>query len=239
MVTPPSRSFEQLHPSVQRWIWDRRWTELRDAQESAIPLILEGQRDIIISAATASGKTEAAFLPIASHLLQRKSEALALYVSPLKALINDQQPRIESLFENCNLPVYSWHGDISAAKKWEFEKDPRGALLITPESLESIFVRKGFYVGHIFRFLSCIVVDELHSFINTHRGLQLSSLLTRLETALNRRVPRVGLSATLGEMSIATNFLRPGDGDRVAIIQSQTAGQELKLLLKGYVEPVL
>ena len=59
-----SKAFKQLHPSVQRWIYDQGWTELRDAQERAIAPILEGSTDLIIAAATAGGKTEAAFLPI-------------------------------------------------------------------------------------------------------------------------------------------------------------------------------
>ena len=238
MATQPSGSFEQLHPSIQQWIWQRRWTELRDAQEKAIPIVLEGKRDVIISAATASGKTEAAFLPIASRLLEMQGEGLALYISPLKALINDQCSRLEDLFGACDLPVHPWHGDINASKKSSFEKNPRGALLITPESLESIFVRRGFYLGSTFRLLAVVVVDELHSFINTERGFQLCSLLCRLETVLGRRVPRVGLSATLGDMRLAAEFLRPGEAKSTEIIESGAAGQELKLLIKGYEEPV-
>lgn len=236
MTTEPSGSFERLHPTVQQWIWQRRWTELRDAQEQAIPFVLEGKRDVIISAATASGKTEAAFLPIASQLLKMKGEGLALYISPLKALINDQFYRMEDLFGVCDLPVHPWHGDIAASKKSSFEKNPRGALLITPESLESIFVRRGFYVQNTFRLLMVVVVDELHSFINTERGFQLSSLLCRLETALCRRIPRIGLSATLGDMRLAADFLRPGEATNTEIVESGAAGQELRLLIKGYEE---
>src|SRR5437867_2619602 len=113
MATHRSGSFERLHATVQQWIWQRNWTELRDAQEQAIPLLLEGKRDVIISAATASGKTEAAFLPIASQLLHKKGEGLALYISPLKALINDQYSRMEDLFGACDLPIHPWHGDVA------------------------------------------------------------------------------------------------------------------------------
>ena len=238
MATLSSGSFDRLHVKVQEWIWQRRWTELRDAQELAIPLVLEGRRDVIISAATASGKTEAAFLPIASQLLEMNGEGLAVYISPLKALINDQFLRMEGLFGACDLPVHPWHGDIGASKKSSFEKNPRGALLITPESLESIFVRRGFYVGSTFRLLKVVVVDELHSFINTQRGLQLGSLLTRLEAVLGRRVPRIGLSATLGDMRLAAEFLRPGEAANTDLVESRAPGQEVRLLIKGYEEPL-
>lgn len=60
----PSSGFQRLHERVRQWIWDQGWTELRDVQEQAIGPILDGGRDIIIAAATAGGKTEAAFLPI-------------------------------------------------------------------------------------------------------------------------------------------------------------------------------
>ncbi len=237
MEAQRSGSFERLHPKIQQWIWQRRWDELRDAQERAIPIILEGGRDLVIAAATASGKTEAAFLPIASKLIEQ-GDGLALYISPLKALINDQCARMEDLFGACELPVYPWHGDVGASKKAGFEKNPRGVLLITPESLESIFVRRGFYLASTFRFLSVVVVDELHTFINTERGMQLASLLCRLETVLGRRVQRVGLSATLGDMRAAADFLRPAEGGSTEVIESTASGQELKLLVKGYEEPI-
>lgn len=237
MAGSASTSFQSLHPTVQRWIWDRGWTELRDAQERAIPVVLDGKCDLIIAAATASGKTEAAFLPIASRLLQMHEPGLAVYVSPLKALINDQWARMGELFSACELPVYPWHGDISGSRKMAFEKQPIGALLITPESLESIFVRRGFHVGRLFQRLSVVVVDELHSFINSERGFQLASLLSRLETAIGRTVQRIGLSATLGDLKIAAEALRPGGAGETVVIESSAAGQELRLIVKGYIEP--
>lgn len=238
MGTEDSGSFDLLHPRVQEWIWQRRWTGLRDAQERAIPLVLEGKRDLIICAATAAGKTEAAFLPIASHLVEMQGEGLAVYVSPLKALINDQFRRMEDLFGACDLPVYPWHGDVGASRKSGFERNPRGLLLITPESLESWFVRNGIYLGSTFRLLKFVVVDELHSFINTERGFQLASLLCRLENGLGRRVPRIGLSATLGDMRLAAQFLRPGEASNTEIVESRASGQEVRLLIKGYEDPL-
>ena len=230
-----SDTFHLLHPSVQRWIYNQGWTELRDAQERAAGPILDGSQDIIIAAATASGKTEAAFLPICSRLLlPEHSGASVLYVSPLKALINDQNDRMERLCENLQILVHPWHGDISAGRKREFVKQPSGILLITPESLEGIFVNRGPAVPSLFSRVLYVVIDELHSFIGSERGQQLQSLLRRVEHAVGHNIPRIALSATLGDMTIAAEFLRPKFGDKVRIIISEAAGQELKLLVRGY-----
>ena len=197
--------------------------------------ILDCSGDVIIAAATAFGKTEAAFLPICSRLLStERSGACVLYVSPLKALINDQSDRMERLCETLEIPVHPWHGDISQSRKREFLKQPSGILLITPESLESVFVNRGASVTAIFSGLLYVVVDELHSFIGTERGQQLQSLLRRLEDAIGRQIPRIALSATLGDMSLAANFLRPHGGDKVQVIESAALGQGLKLLVRGY-----
>lgn len=240
MSSPPSNSsgsFDLLDERIQRWIWEARWTELKDAQERAIPVILEGGRDVIIASATASGKTEAAFLPILTRLLHDEQLVpCVLYISPLKALINDQWGRLEALCESLEVPVTPWHGDISDAKKKRFLKHPRGCLLITPESLEGLLMSRGQGLRGIFDGLRYIVLDELHAFIDTERGKQLQSLLQRIDFALKRQIPRIGLSATLGEMRLAAEFLRPGAGGKVEIIDSKETSQELKVLVKGYLD---
>jgi ATP-dependent Lhr-like helicase len=234
-MSSQSEAFFRLHPSIQRWIYDQGWTELRDAQEKAAAAILDCSGDVIIAAATAFGKTEAAFLPICSRLLAtEESGACVLYVSPLKALINDQSDRMDRLCESLDIPVHPWHGDISPGRKREFLKQPSGILLITPESLESLFVNRGASVAGLFSRLLYVVVDELHSFIGTERGQQLQSQLRRLEDAIGRPVPRIALSATLGDMSLAASFLRPREGDKVQVIESAAPGQGLKLLVRGY-----
>lgn len=220
---------------IQRWIWSKGWTTLRDAQEQAIPVILEGRKDVIIAAATAAGKTEAAFLPILTRLLQNSKElGLALYISPLKALINDQWERLELLCQELEVPVVPWHGDINDNQKKKFRRHPRGALLITPESLEAMFVRRGHEIPRLFSALSYIVIDELHAFIGSDRGKQLQSLLHRLEVSTELYTPRIGLSATLGNMKLAADFLRPGEADAVHLIASSSTGQELKVQVRGY-----
>ena len=230
-----SLSFDLLDERIQRWIWQKGWEELKDAQEKAIPIILDGSRDVVISSATASGKTEAAFFPILTRFLSViQNDPCVVYISPLKALINDQWDRLEQLCESLHVPIVPWHGDASLAQKKRFLKNRCGCLLITPESLESLLIHYGSSLGSVFDKLLYIVIDELHAFIDSDRGKQLQSQLHRIETAIKRRVPRIGLSATLGEMRLAAEFLRPGQRDAVAIIEGRDSGQELKVIVKGY-----
>lgn len=232
-----SSSFERLHPDVQQWVWSQGWTSLRDSQEWAVPALVGADRDVIIAASTASGKTEAAFLPILTHLLnQEGGPGCVLYISPLKALINDQWDRLSHLCERLELPVVAWHGDVSASKKQRFLKTPEGVLLITPESLEALFVNRGTALPGLFTSLRYIVVDELHAFIGSERGKQLQSLMQRVELVVGRTVPRVGLSATLGDMSLAQSFLRPTTPQTVEVIESKSSGQELLVQVRGYLE---
>ncbi len=233
-----SSAFSLLDQRVQKYIWTEGWTELRDAQELAIPLILPGDRDVVISAATAAGKTEAAFLPALTKLLRKEPiDELILYISPLKALINDQFGRLDRLCHHLDIPVWPWHGDISSSRKTQFFKDPKGILLITPESVEAMLCNRGTAVASIFRRLSYVIVDELHAFIGSERGKQLQSLLHRIELATKRRTPRIGLSATLGDMQLAADFLHSSDAASVALITAKSGGSDLKVLIKGYEAP--
>jgi len=229
-----SSGFLQLDPGIQRFLWVEGWEELRDVQELAIPLILPGNQDVIVAASTAAGKTEAAFLPALTHLKKQDPPGLIVYVSPLKALINDQFGRLDRLCEDLDIPVWPWHGDISSSSKARFVRQPSGVLLITPESLEAMLCNRGTAVAGLFERTCFFVIDELHAFIGSERGKQLQSLLHRIETALARRVPRIGLSATLGDMSLAAQFLRP-DGQAV-IVDAPSGGMSWKILVKGFEE---
>ena len=242
LPAPRSDAFGRFHPAVQRWVWDQGWPALRPIQENAANVIGPGDRDAIVAAATASGKTEAAWLPIVSSLADPTADASgggvkALYVGPLKALINDQATRLESLCEGADIPVHRWHGDVAASHKQRLRKTPDGILLITPESLESLFVNHGSDAARILGGLRYVVIDELHAFIGTERGAQLQSLLHRAELVIRRPVPRVALSATLGDMAGAANFLRPGGGEQVVIVTDDAAERgELLLQVRGYVD---
>jgi len=235
-VNQPSNAFERLHPGLQRWVYRQRWKALRPIQEAAAEPILALQSDVILAAATAGGKTEAAFLPLLTSLATEPVTGSlgALCISPLKALINDQFGRLEEMGAAVDLPVHRWHGDVPAGAKKSLLKQPSGLLLITPESLEALFVRRGPGMQAFFADLRFVVVDELHAFIGSERGRQLQSLLHRLEMVVRRRVPRIALSATLGNLSLAAEFLRPGGGERVVCIEDRNEGQEVKLQVRGY-----
>lgn len=235
-----SEAYESFHPLVQRWIHRQGWHELRPIQERAAAPILSGEKDVILSAATAGGKTEAAFLPIASAVAadwtdEELDGVSVLYVSPLKALINDQFERLEPLFEPLHVPVYRWHGDVSSDRKRD-ARDEGGLLLITPESMEARFIRQGWELANWFAPLRYVVVDELHAFIGTERGRQLQSILHRVEMAVGRRLPRIALSATLGDFSEAGEFLRPGGGEDVEVVASEGERQTVRLQVRGYEE---
>lgn len=198
---------------------------------------MHGEDDVVIAAATAGGKTEAALLPLFSRVHRTKADGPGfdlLYVSPLRALINDQMRRLRELCEEIGLPAYPWHGDVSAAVKTKARKNPRGILLITPESLEAMFVLRGLEIPRLFGKLDCIVVDELHALLDSERGVHVRSLLCRLESATKRRIRRVGLSATLGDMALTRRYVRPEAPDAVSVLESTADGAELRLLLRGY-----
>ena len=232
-----SQAFDLLAEPVQRWIWQKGWASLRDIQERAIPYLVDGDDDLIIAAATAGGKTEAAFLPLISKAFTTKSGGGfdLVYVGPLRALINDQFQRLEDLCETLDIPVYPWHGDISQAVKARARKNPGGILLITPESLEAMFVLHGADVPRRFADTQAIVIDELHALLDSERGVHLRSLLTRLELAVGRRIRRVGLSATLGDMALANAYLRPEAPERVGQLVSRSDRQELRVQLRAYI----
>ncbi len=234
---PASQAFMQLDPRIQRYLWSEGWGALREVQELAIPLILSGNQDVIIAASTASGKTEAAFLPALTHMLNQSEEGLIVYISPLKALINDQFGRLQRLCESLEIPVWRWHGDVTATSKRKFLQKRCGVLLITPESLEATLCNRGTSVAELFKQTMYFIIDELHAFIGTERGKQLQSLLHRIEAVLGHKVPQIGLSATLGDMTLAAEFLR-SDGP-VAKVDVRSDGGQLLVIVKGFEEPLV
>ena len=231
-----SSSFELLHESVQKWVWSQGWTSLRDIQENSIPPVLRRDTDVIISASTAGGKTEAAFMPILSNILSNPSSGFdVLYVSPLKALINDQYRRLIDMTSGTNVNVTPWHGDIDASRKARALKNPSGILIITPESLESFLINRNQSVRSAFGELKYVVIDELHAFIGNERGKQLQSLLSRIELIIGNKHPRIAMSATFSNYDKVKSFLRP-DGSLPCEIPSQGTGSHpTMILVKEYI----
>lgn len=192
-------SFELLSEPIRKFIRDKGWEQLRPIQNAAISKILSSDENFILASRTASGKTEAAFLPILSKVNFNDSGVQVLYISPLIALINDQFYRVEELCKYLDVTVTKWHGEANKTLKGRLIKQPTGIVLITPESLEAMFVNKPFNVKHLFSNLKYVVIDEIHSFVGTDRGIQLKSILNRLQKVNSHSFRIVGLSATMSE----------------------------------------
>jgi len=231
------KAFDRLHPSLKESLYRMRWTKLRQIQVDAIHEVFDGTGDLIIAAKTAAGKTEAAFLPILSHVLAEPSTGVrAIYAGPLKALINDQFSRLEELCQEAEIPVHKWHGDVSSTPKRRLLEQPSGVLLITPESIESLFVNHPDRLTEVFAHLAFIVIDELHSFIGTERGAHLRSLICRLAAKSRGPVRRAGLSATLGpEIRVVCRWLRPSHPEAVKVIESSEQ-KSIQLRISGYLK---
>ena len=229
-------SFFLLERSIQRWVWQQEWTSLNEVQEKAIPIILRRDSDVIISAATAGGKTEAAFLPIISSIVKENTIGCkVLYVSPLKALINDQYRRLSDLARVAKTSVTPWHQDIPASKKAHFLECPSDILIITPESLESFLINRREYAEIIFSSLKYVVVDELHAFMGTERGKQLQSLLSRVELISSREIPRIAMSATFSDFDNVVKYLRGNRRINCNIIKQEHSSHEIGVVIKEYI----
>lgn len=226
----------QLAPIIIKWLNRQGWTNLHDVQERAIQPIIKGDRDVIISAATASGKTEAAFLPACSKILQKKQceGVQIIYISPLKALINDQYKRLDDLGEYSGIKVTPWHGDINDSYKKNLFQKPTGILLITPESLESLLLNHREWCAQNFTNLSYFIIDEFHAFIGTERGYQLLSQLHRIEVLVKHQICRIALSATLSNIRSVQTWLRPNSNQQTEIIESTQTKKKILLQIRGY-----
>ncbi len=230
-------AFSLLSPGIQQAIWKMGWREFKPIQVEAINVVCESDRHIVICAQTAGGKTEAAFLPILSKLaVDPQPSVQALYIGPLKALINDQFRRLEDLCTNLDIPVHRWHGDVPANQKKALRDKPGGILLITPESLESNFINFGAHVSRVYSHLSFIVIDELHSFLSNVRGVHLQSLLSRLNHAAGCKPRLIGLSATLANPSLARAFLAPDSIESVQVIENTAVKREIKFGIKSFLQ---
>jgi len=238
-ATPSEKpsAFSRLHAKLQESLYGMRWTKLRQIQVDAIHEVLDGDGDLIIAARTAAGKTEAAFLPILSQIVDdHHGSVRAVYAGPLKALINDQFLRLERLCELAKIPVHKWHGDVGKAARKRLLEQPSGILLITPESIESLFINHPHRLATLFPQLGYFVIDEAHSFLGNERGAHLRSLMTRLSEKSRDPVRRIGLSATLGDPAAAMRWIRPTEPGRVRLLEDEE-GKGIRLRLTGYLRP--
>lgn len=233
MTTAPS-PFQRLAPYIREFIYRQGWKELRGMQVEAIHAILDTRDHVLLAGQTASGKTEAAFLPILTDLERDPSTSIGvLYVGPLKALINDQFQRLDHLLEEAEIPVWPWHGDVSQSVKNRAVKTARGVMQITPESLEGFMLFRKEQLHRLFHDLRYVVIDEVHAFMASDRGGQLQCLLERITSLTGARFRRVGLSATLGDYDDAGAWLAGATSAQVRLIEGE-GGRKLKLALHHY-----
>ncbi len=211
-------SYNLLSEPIRKYIRDKRWESLRPIQAAAISKIISSDNNYILASRTASGKTEAAFLPILSKADFNAIGVQVLYISPLIALINDQFYRIEDLCKDLEISVTKWHGEAKKSLKTNLIKNPNGIVLITPESLEAMFVNAPYNVSTLFGNLKYIVIDEIHSFLGVDRGLQLMSILSRIQQVNKNKIITIGLSATIGDDNYIEAKRLTGDIDSTKIL---------------------
>ncbi len=205
--------FERFPDFIREFIYAQGWEALRDVQVAAAKTLFETDHNLLLTSSTASGKTEAAFFPILADLYENPSVGVgALYIAPLKSLINDQFFRIEALLEESGIPVTHWHGDVAQSHKKKLLERPSGILQITPESLESMLINRSNDLVRIFGGLRYIVIDEIHTLTGTDRGNQILCQLARIGQKIGHHPRRIGLSATVGDPEKAAAWLSGGSG---------------------------
>lgn len=203
--------FDRYAEPVKDFIYRNGWESLRAIQVAAGDALFNTDSNVLLSAATASGKTEAAFFPIISEFYEDAPRSVgALYIAPLKALINDQFYRLTELCEETGIPVWHWHGDVGSSHKTKLLKNPSGILQITPESLEALLLKKHAAIPTLFGDLRYIVIDEIHSLMRGDRGGQTMCLIQRLSSLAGVDPRRIGLSATVGDPEASCRFLSAG-----------------------------
>ena len=227
--------FYRYAPFIQDYIYRCRWEELHPVQVAAAEVIFDTDENLLLSSGTASGKTEAAFLPVLTQLWENPSASVGvLYVSPLKALINDQFQRLEALLEEADIPVTKWHGDASQAAKKRLVRSPRGVMQTTPESLESLLMHNSANAYRLFSDLRFVIIDEVHYFMDNDRGLQLLCLLERLLRLIGFSPRRIGLSATLGDTANAERWLCTGSPRGVIAPKVSEKGRTVRLQVRFF-----
>ena len=227
--------FDRYAPFIQDFIYRSNWESLRAIQAAAGEAIFNTDENVLLSASTASGKTEAAFFPILTLFSEDMPRSVgAIYIGPLKALINDQFTRLTELCEEADIPVWHWHGDAAQSHKAKMLKNPSGILQITPESLEAMLLRKHALIPKLFGDLRFIVIDEVHSLMRGDRGGQTLCLIERLSKLAGVQPRRIGLSATIGDLEATGEFLASGTNRGTVIPRIEAKGTKWRLSMEHF-----
>ncbi|MDN5861114.1 MAG: DEAD/DEAH box helicase [Pseudonocardia sp.] len=217
-------SFARLHPVIQHHIVNTlQWPGLRPLQDAAIEPVLDGV-DCLLLAPTAGGKTEAAAFPLLSRMVgEGWCGTSVLYVCPLRALLNNLQPRLHDYASWLGRSAALWHGDTSQSVRRRILAARPDVLLTTPESLESMLVSASIDSRHVFADLRAVVVDEVHAFAGDDRGWHLLHVLERLSERAARPRQGSGLSATVGNPEQLLAWLQGAARDRPRRVVSPQA----------------
>ena len=228
-------AFDRYAPFVQDYIYRNRWENLRAIQVAAADAIFNTDENVLLTASTASGKTEAAFFPIITLFSEAPPTSVGcIYIGPLKALINDQFTRLTDLCEEADIPVWHWHGDVAQSHKSRLMKRPSGILQITPESLEAMLLHKHAAIPKLFGDLRFVVIDEVHSLLRGDRGGQTLCLIERLSRIAGVNPRRIGLSATIGDPEKTGEFLSLGTGRKTIIPKIEVKGSKWRLSMEHF-----
>ena len=228
-------AFDRYAPFVQDYIYRNHWENLRAIQVAAADAIFNTDDNVLLTASTASGKTEAAFFPIITLFSENPPSSVGcIYIGPLKALINDQFTRLTDLCEEADIPVWHWHGDVAQSHKSRLMRKPSGILQITPESLEAMLLHKHAAIPKIFGDLRFVVIDEVHSLLRGDRGGQTLCLIERLSRIAGVNPRRIGLSATIGDPEKTGAFLSLGTGRNTIIPKIDAKGAKWRLSMEHF-----
>jgi len=222
-------AFDLLIKPVRRLIEQRGFSKPTEPQEKTIPLVLEGKNVLLISP-TATGKTEAAFLPVLSMLLKEPQPPgiKVLYITPLRALNRDMLERLEWWCNNLDIKLAVRHGDTETSERARQARSPPDILITTPETLQAILA--GWIMRKHLRHVRWVIVDEVHEMADSKRGSQLALSLERLRSIVGRDFQIIGLSATIGSPEKVAQFL-VGNGRPVEIVRVPVARKmRLKIL---------
>ena len=229
------RAFDRYAPFVQEYIYQNHWESLRSIQVAAADAIFNTDENVLLTASTASGKTEAAFFPIITLFSEDMPSSVGcIYIGPLKALINDQFSRLNDLCAEADIPVWHWHGDVAQSHKAKLMKHPSGILQITPESLEALLLHKHAAIAKLFGDLRFVVIDEVHSLLRGDRGGQTLCLIERLSRIAGVNPRRIGLSATIGDPEGTGEFLSLGTGRKTIIPKIDAKGSKWRLSMEHF-----
>jgi len=228
-------AFDRLSSALQYQVASTLgYRALRPVQEASIGPVLDGMNAVVL-APTAGGKTEAAFFPLLSSMDTEDWRPVSvIYLSPIRALLNNQEDRVSKLAALVGRRAFKWHGDTTPSTRKKFINDPADILLTTPESLEAMLMSARVPARELFAGLRSVIIDEVHSFAADDRGAHLSALLERLTRFCGRDVQRLGLSATVGNPDEILRWIQ-GSSKRPGVVVDPKGAKRTPALALDYV----